>query len=123
MDNFKQDNYQILITKLDGFIRKYYLNNTIRGSLYFIGLSLIFFLAFSLMEYYFYFSIPVRKVMFYSFIAVALGGIAYWVFLPLLHYFRLGSLISHEQAARIIGQHFTDVDDKLLNVLRTSSNK
>jgi hypothetical protein len=118
MDNFKQDNYQILIAKLDEFIRKYYLNNTIRGSLYFIGLSLILFLAFSLMEYYFYFSIPVRKVMFYGFIAMAMGGISYWIFLPLLHYFRLGSLISHEQAARIIGQHFTDVDDKLLNVLQ-----
>ena len=35
-----------------------------------------------------------------------------------MSYFRLGSIISHEQAANIIGEHFVDVKDKLLNVLQ-----
>ena len=33
-------------------------------------------------------------------------------------YFRLGQLISHEQAANIIGSHFNNVGDKLLNILQ-----
>lgn len=39
----------------------------------------------------------------------------------MLHYFKLGKLISHEEAAKIIGTHFTDVKDKLLNVLQLKS--
>lgn len=37
---------------------------------------------------------------------------------PLIHYLKLGKQISHEQAATIIGKHFTDVKDKLLNILQ-----
>ena len=56
--------------------------------------------------------------MFFSFIAVSLAGLFYWVARPLTRIFHLGKQISHEQAARIIGLHFTDVQDKLLNVLQ-----
>ena len=38
--------------------------------------------------------------------------------IPLIRYFKLGSTISHEDAAVIIGEHFGDVKDKLLNVLQ-----
>jgi hypothetical protein len=113
-----KDNYRLLIEKLDQFIRKYYINQLIRGALYSIGLILLLFLVISVLEYYYYFSSGIRKAMFFSFVgisAVALGG---WVGLPLLRYFRLGSVISHEQAAQIIGQHFTNVKDKLLNILQ-----
>ena len=113
-----QDNYRLLINKLDQFIRKYYINQMIRGVLYSVGLILALFLAMALLEYYNYFDTGVRKAMFYSFIGVSTVALAYWVFTPLLHYFRLGNLISHEQAAQIIGGHFTDVKDKLLNILQ-----
>ncbi|MCB0706683.1 MAG: DUF4175 domain-containing protein [Saprospiraceae bacterium] len=114
----QQNNYELLIQKLDQFTRKYYMNQLIRGSLYTAALLLILFLTMSLAEYNFYFSQAVRKTMFYSFIGISGLALAYWVFQPMMHYFRLGKLISHEQAADIIGQHFTDVKDKLLNVLQ-----
>jgi hypothetical protein len=113
-----KSNYQLLIEKLDRFIRKYYINQLIRGSLYWIALSLVFFLLFNLLEYNYYFEKGVRKVFFFSFIAISLGSFMYWIFTPLLHYFRLGKVISHEQAAQIIGEHFFNVKDKLLNVLQ-----
>jgi hypothetical protein len=112
------DNYQLLINKLDQFIRKFYINKLIRGVLYSVGLILLLFLTMSLLEYYYYFNTGVRKTMFFSFIGISLLALSGWVFLPLLKYFRLGSVISHEQAAEIIGSHFTDVKDKLLNVLQ-----
>ena len=112
------DNYSLLIEKLDSFIRKYYLNRLIRGSLYSIGFILLAFLFISLMENYFYFSAVVRKTMFYSFLLGSAGALGYWVIAPLLQYFHLGKVISHEQAAGIIGDHFTDVKDKLLNILQ-----
>jgi len=114
----KKDNYQLLIEKLDQFIRKYYVNQLIRGFLYSMAVILVLFLAFNLLEYYYYFSSPVRKGLFYSFIGTSALAFTGWVLLPLMRYFRLGGIISHAQAASIIGDHFTDVKDKLLNVLQ-----
>ncbi|MEM7572848.1 MAG: DUF4175 family protein [Bacteroidota bacterium] len=112
------NNYDLLIQKLDQFTRKYYLNQLIRGILYTVGLVLLIFLLVTLAESSFYFSKGMRKVLWFSFLGVSLAAIAGWVAQPLLHYFRLGKVISHDQAATIIGQHFTDVQDKLLNVLQ-----
>lgn len=114
----KESSYDILIHKLDQFIRKYYINQIIRGALYTVGFVLLLFLFYSILEYYFYFAKPVRKFFFFSFIIATLASIGYWVIKPLLSYLHLGKTISHEQAANIIGTHFTNVEDKLLNVLQ-----
>jgi hypothetical protein len=113
-----RDNYQLLLEKLDQFIRKFYINKLIRGALYSVGLILILFLAISILEYYYYFSTDVRKLMFFSFISLSILALSWWVVIPLLKYFRLGKVISHEQAAQIIGDHFSNVKDKLLNILQ-----
>lgn len=113
-----QDNYQLLVQKLDQFIRKYYINRLLKGGLYSTGLILGLFLVSSLSEYFFFFSTIGRKLLFYSFLGVSVSALGYWVFDPLLRYFRLGKVISHEQAASIIGDHFFDVKDKLLNILQ-----
>ena len=113
-----KSNYNVLITKLDQFIRKYYINKLIRGSLYTLGLILALFLLFNILEYNFYFSTGIRKVLFGSFILTSLSALTFWVVYPLSKYFRLGKTISHEQAANIIGEHFQGVEDKLLNVLQ-----
>lgn len=111
-------NYELLISKLDQFIRKYYVNKLIKGLLYSTGIIVLSFLVINLLEYYFYLSTTLRKVLFYGFLGLSGVSLVNWVFLPLLHYFRLGQVISHEQAAQIIGQHFTNVKDKLLNILQ-----
>jgi hypothetical protein len=116
--NHPMDNYRLLVDKLDQFIRKYYLNQFIRGTLYSAGLILVLFLLFTLMEYNFYFSIPIRKGLFYSFVGMSVLAVSYWMLIPLSHYFKLGKLITHAQAALIIGDHFADVKDKLLNILQ-----
>lgn len=113
-----KDNYQLLIEKLDQFIRKFYVNQLIRGLLYSVGFILFLFILFNVLEYNFYFSTGVRKGLFFSFIGLSSAALIGWLLLPLSRYFRLGSVISHEKAAAIIGDHFTDVKDKLLNILQ-----
>lgn len=113
-----KDNYQLLIQRLDKFIRKYYINKLIRGSLYSVALVLGLFIIMSVAENYMYFTMGTRKVLFFSFIGVSALAVGRWVALPLMNYFNLGKVISHERAANIIGNHFTDVKDKLLNVLQ-----
>lgn len=113
----QKENYTLLIEKLDRFIRKYYINQIIRGGLYFTGSILVVFLLFSFLESQYYFNTGIRKLFFYSFILLFLAGFGYWIFRPALRFFKLGKTISHEQAAVIIGDHFQDIQDKLLNIL------
>ncbi len=118
----QQNNYQHLIQKLDQFIRKYYINKLIKGSLISIGLLLISFIAFALLEYYYfnatYSSMSLRKGLYYAFLTLSTFTLGSLVFKPLLQYFSLGKVISHKQAAQIIGAHFQNVQDKLLNVIQ-----
>jgi hypothetical protein len=114
----QSNHYDQLIQKLDSFTRKYYLNSVIRGLLYTTGLVLASFLLVSLLESQFFFERGTRKMMFYGFLGLSLVALVGWVLLPLAHYFRLGEVISHEKAADMIGSHFTNVKDKLLNVLQ-----
>ena len=47
---------QVLIKKLDHFIRKYYKNRLIRGVLWSLTLLMVSYLAFVSLEYFFHFS-------------------------------------------------------------------
>ena len=66
-----QPAYQSLIEKLDEFIRKYYKNQLLRGLIYSIGLVLLFFISFTVTEYYAHFNSFIRTILFYSFIGVS----------------------------------------------------
>ena len=111
-------NYQSLIEKLDGFIRKYYKNQLLRGLIYSTGLVLLFFISVTVLEYYAHFNTAIRTVLFYSFIAVSGFIFIKYIAIPLSKLYKLGQLITYEEAANIIGKHFTNVQDKLLNALQ-----
>ncbi len=110
--------YSLLLQKLDAFIRKYYLNRLLRGTLLFVGLLVGIYLLLSVSEYQLYFSTTVRKLLLAGFGLLTAVTLYRWVLRPLFHYWKLGAIISHEQAAGIIGQHFSDVKDQLLNILQ-----
>lgn len=115
-----KNNKEILLAKLDEFIRKYYVNKLIKGVL----LSLLFIVLYVLLvlysEYIAFFS-PNQKIFF-----ILLGGICFFTFfilfilLPFLKYNSLGKRISYEKAVAIISSHFTNIDDKLINTLELS---
>ncbi len=111
-------NYDLLIGKMDEFIRKYYLNKLLRGMI-FLGAALFFsYLVITFSEYYGHFNTTFRSIIFYAFILLNLSLFGWLVAPPLLAYFRLGKMISHDQAAEIIGRYFQNVQDKLLNTLQ-----
>lgn len=118
----ESSSYRSLIEKLDKFIRKYYTNQLIRGAIFSAVYVLAFFLAINLLEYYLYLPPLWRKVLFFGFLFSSAIFTATYFVSPLLHYYRLGKIISYEQAARIIGTHFAEVKDKLLNILQLRHN-
>jgi hypothetical protein len=111
-------NYNSLIAKLDEFIRKYYKNRLVKGIIYSITLLLAFYLTVTVTEYYAHFDKGMRTFLFWSFVLANLGIIGLYIADPLLRMNKLGKIISHEQASDIIGKHFTQVQDKLINVLQ-----
>jgi len=112
------NNYQILIQKLDAFIRKYYKNRLLKGGIYSFALLLGVFLLLALIEYFAQFNTTGRAIIFYTFVVVAIYILVQFVFTPLSKLYKLGNVINHQQAAEIIGEHFVGVKDKLTNVLQ-----
>ncbi|HEX7365589.1 MAG TPA: DUF4175 family protein [Pelobium sp.] len=109
--------YQQLIYKIDDFIRKYYLNKLVRGLIWWVAISLISYLVFIISEYYGYFNITIRGFIFYGFIASQLVLVWFLIVKYLVAYFKLDKTINHQQASIIIGNHFPDIKDKLINTL------
>lgn len=103
---------------LDQFIRKYYKNRMIKGIIYALALLLSLFLVIVVLEYFGYFSTQIRAILFWFYLLSGVGIIGYFVVLPLAKMFRFGKVISYDEAARIIGQYFPEVKDKLLNLLQ-----
>ncbi len=117
------DGYASLIGKLDEFIRKYYKNQLIRGALYAFTTVLAFYLVVTTLEYFGHFSTVLRTVLFYLFLLVCGTIVARLIVRPALKLYRLGAVITHEQAAAIIGRHFNEVSDKLLNTLQLKAQQ
>lgn len=108
----------ILYAKLDEFIRKYYRNQLIRGSLITLAFLSAGFLAADLLEFAFRFDTPGRIVLFYSWLLLFLILAGYLVLNPVLKLWSIGKRLTYEQAADIIGRHFPEIADKLLNTLQ-----
>lgn len=107
-----------MLTKLDVFIRKYYKNQLIRGGILFLSLFLIFFLTVNLLEHFGHFNSFTRTILFFTYLVLNLAVFIGYLIIPLSKLFRIGKTLSKEQAAEIIGNHFKEVGDKLLNTLQ-----
>src|ERR1700748_1497844 len=112
------NNYEWLIARLDAFIRKYYINQVIRGALVFLICILFYILTVSIGEYYLYMPVAARVAIVSLFVILAVSSLIIWVIIPLTKMARMGKMLSHEQAAEIIGRHFPEISDKLLNILQ-----
>ncbi len=112
----------ILIHKLDEFIRKYYKNQLVKGTLYTSALLVAAFLCLVITEYFVEFGTTVRTVLFYLFISTSCFILLKYIAIPSLKLNKLGDVISYEEAANIISKHFNTINDKLLNTLQLQRN-
>ena len=112
------NNYDWLLSRLDAFIRKYYANQLLRGSLILLSCLLLYILTVSVGEYFLYMPVWLKVSLVSAFVLLGSAALVGWVIIPLTKMARLGNVISHEQAAEIIGRHFPEISDKLLNILQ-----
>ncbi len=108
---------ELLKEKLEKFIRKYYKNQMIKGLIYSVALILGVYLFITILEYIGHFGTGVRTAMFYTLIIGSMIILGKYIVFPLSKLLKIGNSLTHEQASQIIGDHFPDVKDKLLNTL------
>ncbi|URC13673.1 hypothetical protein [Flavobacterium sp. B183] len=108
--------------KLEAFIKKYYTNELIKGGLLFIGFGLLYFLFTLFIEYFLWLKPFGRTVLFWLFIGVEVFLLFRFILFPVFKLFKLQKGIDYNQASAIIGNHFTEVSDKLTNFLQLSAS-
>ena len=109
--------------KLEEFIKKYYTSELIKGTIFFFAAGFLYFLLTLLIEYFLWLSPTGRTILFWSFVLVEFCLFMRFIAFTLLKLFSLQQGITNKQAAQIIGGHFPEVNDKLLNVLQLNQNQ
>lgn len=111
-------NFRDIQDKLEAFIKKYYTNDLIKGIIMFFAIGLLYFLITLLVEYALWLNSTLRTILFWVFIVVELALFVRFIVRPLTKLFKLQKGINYKEASIIIGAHFPEVNDKLLNVLQ-----
>ena len=109
--------YDHLVQRLRVFVSSYYMQQILKGLLIVILSGLCFYLIGTTLEYNLYLGSTMRRIIFWGcvFAMILLSG--FWVLRPLIYYYNARQRIDQKTAAKIIGQHFPQVQDKLLNIL------
>ncbi len=115
-------NFETIKNKLEQFIKRYYTNELLKGAILFFAIGLLYLIITLFVEYMLWLNPTARTILFWVFIAVELGLFAKFIVIPLTHLFNLRQGINFETASKVIGNHFPEVNDKLLNVLQLNQN-
>ena len=107
-----------LEAKLERFIRKYYKDELLRGLLFFIAIGLAYVLLVLGIEYFFWLNTWGRGILFWSFVGIEAFLLIRFIGIPILRLFKLSKGIDYSEASKLIGNHFPEVKDKLLNTLQ-----
>lgn len=113
----------LIYEKLEAFIGKYYTNELLRGVIFFTGLGLLYLLFTLFVEYFLWLKPTGRTLLFWLFVAVELFLLLRYILFPIFKLLKLQKGIDYAQASNIIGNHFTEVSDKLTNFLQLSNDK
>ena len=116
------ENQNIIYSKLEQFIKKFYTNELLRGTIFFVGIGLIYFLFTLFIEYFLWLKPAARTVLFWTFIVVELFLLLRFILFPIFKLFKLQKGINYDDASKIIGNHFSEVGDKLTNFLQLSQD-
>ena len=111
-------NYTSIENKLREFRAKFYKNLLYRGLVLCLGISGSYLLLLSVIEYFGEFSKVTRSFLFFSFVIIALSSFVFLIAIPLLKLLNVSKGINDDDAAKIIGDKISSVNDKLLNVIQ-----
>ena len=114
--------FKIIEKKLHQFTRKFYTSELIKGGILFFSLGFLYLFFTLFIEYFLWLKPTARTGLFGLFLLVELFLLIRFICIPIFKLFGLRKGISLEDSSKIIGNHFPEVSDKLLNVLQLKKN-
>ncbi|MGX1022960.1 DUF4175 family protein [Psychroflexus sp. MBR-150] len=111
-------NYKTIEQKINQYIRKYYINELIKGLILFFSATLLYFIITTALEYVLWLSSTGRAILFWSFVLFSSVLFAKFIFWPIAKLMRWFKGIDYSDASNQIGKHFPEVSDKLTNLLQ-----
>jgi len=93
----------------------------LKGALLFFGIGLLYALFWVSIEHFFWISSSGRMIVFWSLVFFEMILFYKLLCVPLFKYLKIRSGISDEEAAKIIGDFFPEISDKLLNVIQLNT--
>ncbi|WNW01168.1 DUF4175 family protein [Tenacibaculum sp. HL-MS23] len=116
------ENFSKIEKKLQLFSKKYYTNELIKGVILFISLGVLYLFFTLFIEYFLWLKPTARTLLFWLFLVVELFLFFRFICFPVFKIIGLQRGISFEESSKIIGNHFPEVKDKLLNILQLKQN-
>ncbi|GAB3944330.1 ATPase [Spirosoma harenae] len=110
--------YTTLLHRIDEYKKRYFQNQLVKGSLFFIALLGSGYLLINTAEFIGRFNSAGRGALFFGFLLSVLAGLYLFIVRPLMSLYGLNKPLSNDEAARQIGTFFPEVGDKLLNTLQ-----
>lgn len=116
------ESYKNIQQKLQQFTKKYYTNELIKGAILFVSLGVLYLFGILFVEYFFWLQPISRTFLFGMFVLVELFLLIRFIGFPVFKLIGLQKGISDAHASKIIGDHFPEVNDKLLNILQLKNS-
>jgi hypothetical protein len=114
----EKDTLLELHSEIDKYIKKYYLNLCLKGILLFFSLLLASYLLFVSLAFLFELGSWVRFTFLFLFVCFNIASLFILIGIPLLRRGKLLKRMSRYEASRLIGSHFPEIADRLLNTLQ-----
>lgn len=108
---------EILQSNLEAYKKKLFLNELIKSSIVYIGLTLLIFLVITTLEYFFFLDGKIRATLLIFTVLWLVVTIIKGLTFPYLKFIRSNSQISNLKAAKNIGEYLPEIEDKLLNTI------
>jgi hypothetical protein len=108
--------------KLQEFIKKYYFNELIKGLLLFFAIGVLYFIFTLFVEYFLWLKPIGRSLLFWLFVSIEAALFVGYIIFPVIKIFGLKRGLTEVEASKIIGNHFPEVKDKLLNMLQLNES-
>lgn len=112
------ETYQLLLQNIRSFKIKFLQNKLIKGVLISVSISMLAYITVTTLEHFNRFDTTGRFVLFLFFCGTLLFFLVKDVLLPIKELVLLNKSISDQQASQIIGTHFPEIADKLINTLQ-----
>ena len=107
-----------VINRLEEFSRSYHRSLIFRGLASCLSVLLVFFIIICVIEYFSFLNPTFRKIIFWTYLSISAILIVKLVIIPILKLFlSKNSPNENKRVAKLIGQHFPEIEDRLINIL------